>query len=150
MPSSFYELNDADPMAAAQHPQRQTECGRGLPFASAGVDDEEPLLDRRLAGDLAILHRLALRHLGAMALGLGGIDRLGHGISFKMTGMPATTRTTRSACAAIRWLRSPCRSRKRRASAFSGTMPKPTSLATNTTGAAARASACSKRPISAS
>ena len=42
--------------------------------------------------------------------------------------------TTRSARAAIHWLRLPARSRKARAAGFSGTMPQPTSLATNTAG----------------
>ena len=47
------------------------------------------------------------------------------------------------------WLSRPAWSRNSRASAFSGTMPSPTSLATSTTGAASAASAASSRSISA-
>ena len=41
---------------------------------------------------------------------------------FNVSGSPATTSTTRSARAAMRWLSRPCRSAKRRASALSGTI----------------------------
>src|SRR5215471_15939300 len=149
MPCAFDELHDADPMAASEHAQREPEGGGGFPFAGAGMDDEETFLGG-LAGDLGILHRFALRHLGAMALDLGPIGRFHHGLPLMVSGTPATTRTTRSARAAIRWLSWPCRSRNRRPRALSGTMPKPTSLATSTSGAAAFVNTASRRSISAS
>src|SRR5262245_66172413 len=100
-------------MAAAEHAQREPESGGGFPLAGAGVHDEEALLDR-LAGDLGVLHRFAFRHLAAMAFDLGLVDRFGHGLPLMVSGNPATTRTTRSARAAIRWLkigRASCRER---------------------------------------
>src|SRR5262249_27610497 len=100
-PCSFHELHDADPMPATEHAQRDAESRRGFPLAGAGMDDEETFLDR-LAGDLSVLHRFALRHLGAMAFDLGLVDRFGHGLPLIVSGNPATTRTTRSARAAIR------------------------------------------------
>jgi hypothetical protein len=63
------------------------------------MDDEEALLDF-LAGYLLVLKRLALGHLGAMALGAVLASALGHGF-FTAIGMPATMITTRAACAAI-------------------------------------------------
>jgi hypothetical protein len=45
------------------------------------VDDEQAFLER-LAGNLLVLHRFALRHLGAMALGVLVVDTLGHGDPF--------------------------------------------------------------------
>src|SRR5215831_10164959 len=74
----------------------------------------------------------------------------GHLASFTATGKPATIRTTRPARAAIRWLSRPCMSRKRLANALSGTMPKPTSLETRTTGARRLSSEVSRRAISTS
>ena len=81
-----------------------------------------------IAGDLGILHRLALRHLRPVA---GGdvIGRLHH---FTRSGRPATISTTSSATEATAWFSRPAASRKRRASAFSGTIPSPTSFATAT------------------
>ncbi len=88
---------------------------------------------------------LRLRHLRAMPLGFGLVDRVRVmaflSVPFTASGNPATTSTTRSARAAMRWLSTPCRSRKCRPSGFSGTMPEPTSLATSTTGGGAAASA---------
>src|SRR6185437_13363155 len=60
--------------------------------------------------------------------------------SFSTSGRPAATSTTRCACAATLWLRRPAWSRKARASALSGTMPRPTSLATSTAGPSRRGS----------
>ena len=136
MPGSFDELDDTHAMAAAEHAQREAEGGGGFAFARAGMDDEETFLDR-LGGDLGILHRLALRHLGAMTIGLVLFNRSAHVSPLMVSGNPATMRTTRSARAAMRWLSSPCASRKRRPRGLSGTMPKPTSLATSTSGPAA-------------
>ena len=77
VPGALDELHDADAAAAAQHAQRETE-GRGrFPFAGAGVDDQQTLFDG-LAGDLRILHGLALGHLVAMAFRLGVVGRLRH------------------------------------------------------------------------
>src|SRR5215467_288086 len=158
MPGALDELHHADTLSAAEHAQRQSECRRRFALAGAGVDDQQSLLDR-LGGDFGVLHGLALDHFGAMPLGFALIDRLAHtvtfiqrcyGAPFNASGSPATTSTTRSARAAIRWLTTPCMSRKRRPSGCSGTMPYPTSLATMTTGAAAAASAWSRRSISAS
>ncbi len=70
MPGALDELHHADAVAAPQHAQRQSERRRRFALAGAGVDDEQSLLDRLLR-DFGILHRLALRHLGAMAFGLG-------------------------------------------------------------------------------
>src|SRR5262249_5774511 len=131
MPSALDELNHADAVAAAEHPQRKAEGGRRFPLARTGMHDQKALLDR-LFGDLGVLHGFALRHLGAMALGRGFIGGLGHGRPFTNNGNPATMRTTRSARAASRWLMRPCRSRNSLASALSGTIPHPTSLATST------------------
>ena len=50
--------------------KREAEGGRRLALAGAGMDDQQALLDR-LVRDLGVLHGLALRHLGAVALGLG-------------------------------------------------------------------------------
>jgi len=47
-------------------------------FAGARVDDEQALFDG-LFRYFRVLHRLALRHLGAMTLGLAFIDGLAHG-----------------------------------------------------------------------
>src|SRR5262245_43701023 len=149
VPGALDELHHADPMPAAEHAQGEAERGGGLALAGAGVDDEQPFLDR-LSRNLGVLHGLALRHLGTMALGFGFIDRLAHGLPFTTSGSPATTSTTRSARAASRWFRRPCASRNRRASALSGTIPYPTSLETSTTAPVRRASASSTRVISAS
>ena len=119
VPGAFDELHHADAVAAAEHAQGETEGGRRFSLASAGMDDEKALLDFFL-GDLGILHRFALRHFGAMAFGFGLVDRFRHGVSFRApftaTGKPATMRTTRSARAAMRWLRRPCKSRNFRPS----------------------------------
>ena len=86
----------------------KAEGGGRLALAGAGVDDQQALLDR-LVGDLGVLHGLALGHLGAVALGLG-LDRrsLLMRCPFTNIGSPATSSTTRSARAAIRWLSRPC------------------------------------------
>ena len=52
---------------------------------------------------------------------------------FKWSGIPQETSVTRPARAAITWFARPTRSRYRRAWAFSGTMPMPTSLLTKMT-----------------
>jgi hypothetical protein len=62
------------------------------------MDDEQALLGL-LSGDLFVLHRLALCHLGAMALGLLLIDSFRHGL-FTVAAMPATIMITHGACAA--------------------------------------------------
>src|SRR6185295_5956018 len=142
------ELHHADALAAAEHAQRQPEGRRRFSLARASVDDQQPFLDF-LVRDLGILHGLALRHFGAMALGLG-VVHVTHGSPFTSIGIPATIKTTRPAIAAIRWLSRPCKSRKCRASALSGTMPKPTSLETSTVGASRSASAVSRFPIAVS
>ena len=99
MPRTLDELHNAHAFSAADHAERQAK-GRGrFAFAGAGMDDEEPLLDL-LTGHLLVLDRLALRHLGAMALGILVVDWLGHGL-FTAIAMPATIITTRTACAAI-------------------------------------------------
>src|SRR4029078_7170126 len=143
------ELHDADALAAPKHSERKAERRRRFALAGAGVDDEQALLDL-LVGDLGVLHRLALRHLGAVPLGLGVVDTLVHGCPFTTIGSPATRRTTWSARAAIRWLRRPCKSRKRRASVLSGTIPEPTSLETSTVDPLRAASAVSRRCVSVS
>src|SRR5262249_24508778 len=78
VPGALDELHDADPFAAAKHPQSEPECRRRLALAGTGVDDEQAFLDR-LLGDFRILHGLALFHLGAMALRFALIDGLAHG-----------------------------------------------------------------------
>src|SRR6185369_14317381 len=130
------------------HAQCKPERRRGLAFAGAGMDDQQALLDG-LARHLLVLASFPVRHLGAMALGLLVVDRFGHGL-FIATGRPATIMITRAACAASLWLRMPCASRKRRASALSGTMPRPTSLETSTVGPTLRASASSSLAVCAS
>src|SRR4029077_15048645 len=122
-------LHHADAVAPAEHAQREAEGGGRFSLACAGVHDQEAFLDG-LFGDLRVLRRLALRHLGAVAFAV--FDDLGHACPFTISGSPATTRTTRSARAARRWLSRPCRSANRRASALSATMPDPTSLETST------------------
>src|SRR5260370_18300567 len=149
VPGTLDELHDANAVAAPQHAQRQAERRRGFAFAGAGVYDEKSLFDG-LFRDFGVLNGLALRHLGAMALTLRIVDILGHFVSFTTICNPAIMRTTRSARTAIRWFRRPCRSRKRRANSLSGTMPKPTSLETRTTGARRPPSAASRRAISTS
>ena len=76
--------------------KRQAERRGRFALAGAGVDDEQALLDL-LVRDLGVLHGLALRHLGAVALGFGLVDGLAHGCPFTISGSPATSRTTRSA-----------------------------------------------------
>src|SRR5580704_10108652 len=116
MPGALDELHDANAMAAAEHSQRQPERGRRLALAGAGMNDEQTLLDR-LFRDFGILHGFALRHLGAMPLGFVFIEHFRHErVPFTASGSPATTSTTRSARAAMRWLSRPCKSRKRRPS----------------------------------
>src|ERR1700728_3287293 len=154
MPGALDELHHADAMATPEHAQSKPEGRRRFSLAGAGMDDEQTFLDR-LFGDFGILHGFALGHFGPMPFRFGVIDRLRHdltlySIPLMASGKPATTRTTRSARAAMRWLRTPCRSRKRRPSGLSGTMPEPTSLATSTTGAPVSANAASRREISAS
>ena len=101
LPRAFDELHDADALAATEHSKSKAERRRRFALAGPGVDDEQALLDF-LVGDLGVLHGLALRHLGAMAFGLGFIDGLAHGCPFTNNGRPGDQRTTRSARAAIR------------------------------------------------
>src|SRR5262249_38634870 len=100
VPATFDELHDADALASSEHAEREAEGCRRFALAGAGVDDEQALLEL-LAGDFLVLHRLALRHLGAMALGLLFVDTLRHGL-FTATAMPTTIMITRDACAASR------------------------------------------------
>ena len=58
----------------------------------------------------------------------------GDGPPLRVTGIPAATKQTLSAARATAWLSRPAWSRKARAIALSGTMPRPTSFATSTTG----------------
>src|SRR6202012_5459368 len=97
-----------------------------LALAGAGIDDQQAFLGDRLRGDLGVLHRLALFHLRLVACRF-----VGH---FTPIGRPATMKITRSARRATRWLSRPCSSRKARARAFSGTIDRPTSFDTMTTG----------------
>ena len=53
--------------AVTERPQQQTERRRALSLARAGMDDQQPLLDG-LGSHLAVLHLLALGHLGLVAL----------------------------------------------------------------------------------
>src|SRR5262249_9714247 len=101
VPRTLDELDDADPMATAQHAQRQAEGRRGFTLAGRGVDDEQPFF-YGLGGDLGILNGFALRHLGAMTFGFVLVDAPGHDVSFTTSGNPATMRTTRLARAASR------------------------------------------------
>src|SRR5262249_31480102 len=101
MPGALDELHHADPMATPEHAQREPERRRRFSLAGAGVHHQQTLLDRFL-GDLGVLHRLALLHLGAMARRGGIVDRLAPELSFTTSGMPATMRTTRPAIAAMR------------------------------------------------
>src|SRR5690606_12820414 len=133
LPVALDELDDPDLPAVAEGTEHEAEGGGGLALAGAGVDDEEALL-ARLCRHLRILHGLALHHLLAVAGGFLGGDGGHRSRPFTVSGRPATTRVTWSTTAARRWLRRPAWSRKRRASALSGTMPKPTSLATRTSG----------------
>src|SRR5262249_11732748 len=149
VPGALDELHDADTLAAADHAQGKPERRRGFSLAGPRMNDEEPFL-HGLAGDLGVLHGLALGHLAAVAGEVGVLDGLAHGGPFAASGKPATIRMTRSARAAKRWLRRPCRSRKRRASALSGTIPSPTSFDTKTTGDVRASRACSMWLASAS
>src|SRR5579883_514260 len=133
MPGALDELHHADAMAASQHAQREPEGRRRFALARPGMDHQQALLDG-LASDLGILDGLAFLHLGAMTGGSGIVDRRVHVLPFTTSGRPATIITTRSARDATRWLSRPWASRKRRASALSGTMPRPTSFDTSTTG----------------
>src|SRR5262249_30753998 len=76
VPRALDALHSTDAMTAAQHAQRKAECSSGLPLASAGVDDQQPLFDGLLR-NFGILHRLAFGHLRAMALRL--VDNPAHG-----------------------------------------------------------------------
>src|SRR3954447_21568808 len=62
------------------------------------------------------------------------LEKLGARYHFSFIGRPATTNSASSAAAAMAWFMNPAASRKLRASALSGTMPRPTSLVTKTTG----------------
>src|SRR5690606_25684000 len=84
LPAALDELHDADAASVAEHPERQAEGGRRLALARAGVDDQQALLDRLLR-NLGILHLLALRHLGAVALGVAVGNRT-HLISPSLAG----------------------------------------------------------------
>src|SRR5690606_33248426 len=129
MPCALDELNDTDTLSITQHAQRQSERRGGLALAWSRIDDEQPFLDR-LFRHLGVLYGLAALHLGLVTAGGFWID-LFH---FTLIGRPATVRITLSAAAATVWLRRPAWSRNARASALSGTMPSPTSLATTTHG----------------
>src|SRR6516165_12545730 len=94
-PRALDELHYADALASSEHAQREAEGCRRFALAGAGVDDEEALLEL-LAGDFLVLHRLALRHLGAMALGLLLVHAFRHGL-FTATAMPAIVMITRDA-----------------------------------------------------
>ena len=100
MPGALDELHHADALSPADHPQREPERSGRFTLAAAGVDDQQAFLDR-LAGYLGVLHSLALRRLGAMALGFGLVDRIAHALPFTNSGRPATISTTTSARAAI-------------------------------------------------
>ena len=147
MPCAFDELHHADALAAAQHAQRKTERGRRFSLAGAGMHDQKTLLDR-LAGDFGVLHGFAFRHLGAMALGFCLVDGLRSWrvlqSVFHASGKPATMRTTRSARAAMRWLRMPCMSRNRRPSGYPARCRSPPRWQPGRPGAAAAASASSR------
>src|SRR5262245_3508553 len=101
MPRALDELHDADPMPAAEHAQSEPKGCRRLALAGSSVDDQQAFLDG-FGGDLGVLNRLALRHLGAMAFCLGVLRCRGHSVPFTGNGNPATMSTTRSAVAATR------------------------------------------------
>ena len=97
-----------------------------------------------LAGDLGVLRRLAVGHLGAMALRLVLARLIGHGDAFTVMGSPATMKTTSSALGGETLIESAGSDRERRGrAALSGTMPSPTSLLTAMVGAPRVASAAS-------
>src|SRR5262249_59632783 len=90
-------LNERQPgafPAISHHAQHEAEGCRRFPLAGSGMDDEKSLLGNRLGGDLCVLRRLAVRHLGAMALLLLLIDWGGHGSTFSGMASPATMSTT--------------------------------------------------------
>ena len=126
----------------------EAEGGRALALAGAGVDDEQALLDG-LRRDLGVLHRLAL----GPSWPCGARPRLRRSpvMSFHPHGQARDHEQHRGRRrAAIRWFSRPASSRNRRASAFSGTMPRPTSFETATQGPRGRASAAPSRSHSAS
>src|SRR5882724_4580764 len=137
LPGAFAELHHATLKATTDRAKQKTEGRRRFTLALAGVNDEEPLLDRLLR-HFGVLHGLAVRHLRLVARFLVGLSchgsKLLEWIYFKMSGKPAAIKTARSAMAAIAMLTRPCASRNSRASALSGTIPRPTSLETTTTG----------------
>src|SRR6185503_948626 len=69
LPGTLAELHDAAAEAASQRAQQQTEGGRRLAFALAGVDDQQALFDG-LAGHFRVLNGLAIGHLGLVPLRL--------------------------------------------------------------------------------
>src|SRR5205814_282978 len=68
VPGALDELHHTDPMTASEHAQGEPECRRRFALTGPGMDDQQTFLDG-FAGDLGVLHRLAFRHLGAMAFG---------------------------------------------------------------------------------
>ena len=106
MPGALDELHHADALAAAEHAQRQAEGRRRLALAGAGMDDQQALLDR-LAGHLRVLHGLALRHLGAMALGLACRRSVWSWAFHRASAGPRPSSPRVGACAASRWLSMP-------------------------------------------
>src|SRR5207253_187280 len=83
LPGALAELHHATAKTAPDGAQQKAERRRRFALALAGVDDEQPFLDR-LAGDLGVLDCLAVGHLGLVARLLvvgfgyhGGILELG-------------------------------------------------------------------------
>ena len=142
VPGALDELHDADAAAVAEHAQREAEGGgatcpcRGRCGRSAGPSRWSCRRPRRPAPPCA---------WPSSPCGARRRRRRSRSSHFTCSGRPATISTTRSATAATRWLSRPAASRKRRASAFSGTMPRPTSFETTTQGPRGRASAAARR-----
>ena len=73
MPGALDELHHADAPAAPERAQRRPKAAVDLPLPVPVWTISRPF-SIGLGGDLGVLHRLALRHLGAMAFGFLVVD----------------------------------------------------------------------------
>ena len=108
-----------------------------LMFCQAAIDSRSVCRRRQEPSTRIALSSRWAEHRGRSDAGRGGCY-------FTRIGRLVTTNSTSSATRAMVWLRRPAASRNWRAGASSGTMPRPTSLVTSTTGLRWRASASGK------
>ncbi len=128
-------------------------AGNGAALDDAAIDAQvaELVDDQRDPAPVGTFQQVAdhARLSGAQEPGHDGRGNAFHGVSpFIVSGRPAATKSTRSAIVATRWLRRPASSRNARPSGVAGTIPRPTSSETQTTGPPACANASRRLSVS--